>query len=53
MVTRIVAMEAEGKALMIFPPAATPPVTRLTTDGRLLSQALESGREAALELLDR
>ena len=53
MVTRIVAMEAEGKAFMIFPPAATPPVTRLTTDARLLSQALESGREAALELLDR
>ena len=53
MVTRIVAMEAEGKALMIFPPAATPPVTRLTTDARLLSQALESGSEAALELLDR
>jgi predicted patatin/cPLA2 family phospholipase len=46
-VTRIVAMEARGKALMIYPPATTPPVTRLTTDGHLLSQALESGREAA------
>jgi predicted patatin/cPLA2 family phospholipase len=50
-VTRIVAMEAEGKALMIFPSATTPPVTRLTTDSRLLAQALESGREAALAAL--
>jgi predicted patatin/cPLA2 family phospholipase len=49
-VARIFAMEAEGKALMIFPPATTPPVSRLTTDSRLLSAALESGREAVLEL---
>ncbi len=50
-VTRIVAMEAEGRALMIYPPSTTPPVTRLTTDSRLLSAALESGREAALDKL--
>ena len=50
-VARIIAMEAEGKALMIFPPATTPPVSRLTTDSRLLSGALESGREAARALL--
>ncbi len=50
-VARIIAMEAEGKALMIYPPTTTPPVSRLTTDSRLLSGALESGREAALSLL--
>ncbi len=49
-VTRIVAMEAAGKALMIYPPASTPPVSRLTTDSRLLAGALESGREAAREV---
>jgi predicted acylesterase/phospholipase RssA len=52
-VVRIVAMEAEGKALMIYPPATTPPVSRLTTDSRLLSAALESGREAAHGVLGR
>ena len=52
-VTRILAMEAEGKALMIYPPATTPPVSRLTTDSRLLAGALESGREAALAILVR
>lgn len=50
-VARIVAMEAEGKALMIYPPTTTPPVSRLTTDSRLLSDALESGREAIRALL--
>jgi predicted patatin/cPLA2 family phospholipase len=45
-VVRIMAMEAEGKALMIYPPATTPPVSRLTTDPRLLAGALESGGEA-------
>jgi predicted patatin/cPLA2 family phospholipase len=48
-VARIIAMEAEGKALMIYPPATTPPVSRLTTDSRLLAAALESGREAVLD----
>jgi len=52
-VARIMAMEAEGKALMIYPPATTPPVSRLTTDSRLLAGALESGRGAARELLTR
>lgn len=46
-VARIAIMEAEGKALTIYPPATVPPVSRLTTDSRLLSAALESGREAA------
>ena len=50
-VARILAMEAEGKALMIFPPATTPPVSRLTTDSRLLAAALESGHEAARTVL--
>ena len=50
-VARIIAMEAEGKALMIYPPATTPPVSRLTTDSRLLSGALESGRAATRALL--
>lgn len=50
-VARIIAMEAEGKALMVYPPTTTPPVSRLTTDSRLLSAALESGREAAHELI--
>jgi predicted patatin/cPLA2 family phospholipase len=50
-VARIIAMEAEGNALMIYPPATTPPVSRLTTDSRLLSGALESGREATRALL--
>jgi predicted acylesterase/phospholipase RssA len=49
-VASILAMEAAGKALMIYPPASTPPVSRLTTDSRLLAGALESGREAAREV---
>jgi predicted patatin/cPLA2 family phospholipase len=50
-VASIIAMEAEGKALMIYPPATTPPVSRLTTDSRLLAAALESGHEAVLDLV--
>jgi len=50
-VARILAMQAEGSALMIYPPATTPPVSRLTTDSRLLAGALESGREATRALL--
>lgn len=45
-VAHVLAMEADGNALMVYPPATTPPVSRLTTDSRLLSAALESGREA-------
>ena len=50
-VARIIAMEAEGKALMIYPSTTTPPVSRLTTDSRLLAGALEAGRQAARTLL--
>lgn len=46
-VARIAVLEAEGKAFTIHPPASVPPVSRLTTDPRLLSAALESGRQAA------
>jgi len=52
-VARISAMGAEGKTLMIYPPATTPPVSRLTTDSRLLTAALESGREAVHAILTR
>jgi predicted acylesterase/phospholipase RssA len=50
-VVRIAAMEAAGTALMIYPPATTPPVSRLTTDSELLAGAMEAGREAAREVL--
>jgi predicted patatin/cPLA2 family phospholipase len=52
-VARIMVMEAEGKALMIYPPATTPPVSRLTTDPVLLFAALESGREATRARFDQ
>jgi predicted acylesterase/phospholipase RssA len=45
-VARIALHEAEGTAFTIYPPRTTPPVSRLTTDSRLLAAALESGREA-------
>jgi predicted patatin/cPLA2 family phospholipase len=51
-VARIALMEAEGKALTIYPPATVPPVSRLTTDPKLLEAALESGREATQALVD-
>jgi predicted acylesterase/phospholipase RssA len=47
---RIEVAEAEGNALMIFPPRSVPPVSRLTTDPELLEGALEAGREAALDV---
>jgi predicted acylesterase/phospholipase RssA len=49
-VARIAAYEADGKALTIYPPPTVPPVSRLTTDPKLLAAALESGRAAANEL---
>jgi predicted acylesterase/phospholipase RssA len=49
-VTRIKLHEAEGKALMIYPPPSVPPVSRLTTDAKLLAAGLESGRQAALDV---
>jgi predicted acylesterase/phospholipase RssA len=52
-VVRITVMEAEGRALMIYPSVTTPPVSRLTTDPRLLSAALESGREVTRALFGR
>jgi predicted acylesterase/phospholipase RssA len=52
-VARIIARQAEGRALMVYPLPTTPPVSRLTTDSRLLAAALESGRQAARELLTR
>jgi predicted acylesterase/phospholipase RssA len=52
-VARIKLHEAEGNALMIFPPPSVPPVSRLTTDPRLLAAGLESGRQAAHEVFAR
>lgn len=52
-VVRIKLHEAEGKALMIFPPPSAPPVSRLTTDPKLLAAALESGRLAARDAFAR
>jgi predicted acylesterase/phospholipase RssA len=51
-VARILELEVAGKALMIFPPASVPPVSRLTTDGPLLAAALESGRAAMHAVCD-
>ncbi len=50
---RIALAEAEGTALTIYPPVTTPPVSRLTTDHRLLAGGLEAGREAAREAFSR
>ena len=47
-VARIAELEAAGRALSIRPSAAAPPVSRLTTDGRLLAAAFEEGRQAVL-----
>jgi predicted acylesterase/phospholipase RssA len=51
-VARILELEAAGQALMVFPPASVPPVSRLTTDGPLLAAALESGRAAMHAVCD-
>jgi predicted patatin/cPLA2 family phospholipase len=51
-VARIAAMQAQGNALTIYPPPATPPVSRLTTDPRLLTAALECGRQATCDVLN-
>ena len=45
-VARIAELEADGRALTIRPPASAPPVSRLTTDGALLSDAVEAGHAA-------
>jgi hypothetical protein len=49
-VARIKLHEAQGKALMIYPPLSVPPVSRLTTDPKLLAAGLESGRQAARDV---
>jgi predicted patatin/cPLA2 family phospholipase len=52
-VARIKLHEAEGKALMIYPPPSVPPVSRLTTDPKLLAAGLESGRQAVRDVFAR
>ena len=52
-VARMTAMELEGKVLTVHPPATVPPVSRLTTDSKLLAAALESGRAAVQDLWAR
>jgi predicted patatin/cPLA2 family phospholipase/Tfp pilus assembly protein PilF len=52
-VARIKLHEAEGKALMVYPPPSVPPVSRLTTDAKLLAAGLESGRQAARDIFGR
>jgi predicted patatin/cPLA2 family phospholipase len=52
-VARIKLHELEGKALMIYPPSSVPPVSRLTTDPKLLAAGLESGRQAARDVFAR
>jgi len=44
--------QAEGQAFTVFPPAWTPAVSRLTTEGALLTAALVAGREAVNILFD-
>jgi len=44
--------QAAGLAFAVFPPPWTPGVSRLTTDGALLTAALVSGREAVNVLFD-
>jgi predicted acylesterase/phospholipase RssA len=51
-VARITELETSGQALSVLPPAAVPPVTRLSTDGALLAAAFEAGREAVLGTFD-
>jgi hypothetical protein len=44
--------QAAGQAFTVFPPAWTPSVSRLTTEGALLTGALVAGREAVNVLFD-
>ena len=44
--------QAAGQAFAVFPPAWTPSVSRLTTEGALLTGALVAGREAVNVLFD-
>lgn len=47
---RIAVMEADGMVLAIHPAADGPPVTRLTTDGGMLAEAFDAGRQAVLDV---
>jgi predicted patatin/cPLA2 family phospholipase len=51
-IARIDELETSGQALSVLPPAAAPPVSRLSTDGALLAAAFEAGREAVLGTFD-
>ena len=44
--------QAAGHAFTVYPPAWTPTVSRLTTEGALLTAALVAGREAVNVLFD-
>ena len=44
--------QAAGQALAVYPPAWTPQVSRLTTEGALLTAALVAGRDAVNVLFD-
>jgi hypothetical protein len=44
--------QAAGLAFAVFPPAWTPQVSRLTTEGALLTAALVAGRDAVNVLFD-
>jgi Patatin-like phospholipase len=45
-VARIAELHRAGRAYTVLPGRATPPVSRLTTDGVVLEAAFEAGREA-------
>lgn len=45
-IARITEMEAAGRAFAVHADRPVPPVSRLTTDGRLLDAAFEAGRTA-------
>lgn len=45
-VARITELQAAGRAFAVHVGRAVPPVSRLTTDGRLLADAFEAGRAA-------
>jgi predicted acylesterase/phospholipase RssA len=51
-VARIAEMAGTGTALSVHPPAGSPAVSRLTTDGGLLAAAFEAGRQAVYTLAE-
>ena len=46
-IARITELQAAGRALAVYGGPDAPPISRLTTDGRVLSEAFEAGRAAA------